>query len=643
MGAGLNKNNICILAGAVLVAGMACAEEPVSEQDYFGTLPVVLTVSRLAQPLSDTPGAVTVLDRDKIHRSGARDVTELLRLVPGYLVGGWNGANPNAVYHAPLDEYGTRNLVMIDGRSVYSSALLGDTHRGILGVMLEDIERIEVLRGSNSAAYGANAMFGVINIITRHSQDTRGGEVSITGGDVGINDNRARFGWGDDKASFRLSVGKRQDNGFRNVNDDLDVSQFHFRGDLYPNPSNEILLEAGSSQIEAGDGFPGNNSNSPRTVSWRDWYMHSQWRHQVSESEEIKLSANFDEETLRDRSPFLPLPALILDYGGRGRRLNLEAQHQLGLGEGLRGVWGLGYKYENVLSRSLFARNDPVSMAEGRLFGNLEWRLHPQWLINAGLFFGHNNWTGGYTSPRLMANFNLTPEHTLRLGATRSERAPNLLELAGDVRHYLGPVLLNWELKSSGTARAETLRTVEAGYLGNFREANLTLDVRVYRERMKDIVDAKGDTPGIPPDYVNYLAANAKGVEYQLRWKPLADSEIWLNQNFQHYEYMDPPDLRSDRQPPTHATTLALFQKLPAGFDLSVIYVTSGKMTWRGRKDALTPDRLDARLAYAFLLGGHRSELAVAVQALDGDQPVFLPTKNFVLQRRTFATLRFEF
>lgn len=95
-GAGLNKNNICILAGAVLVAGMACAEEPVSEQDYFGTLPVVLTVSRLAQPLSDTPGAVTVLDRDKIHRSGARDVTELLRLVPGYLVGGWNGANPNA-------------------------------------------------------------------------------------------------------------------------------------------------------------------------------------------------------------------------------------------------------------------------------------------------------------------------------------------------------------------------------------------------------------------------------------------------------------------------------------------------------------------------------------------------------------------
>lgn len=102
---------------------------------------------------------------------------------------------------------------------------------------------------------------------------------------------------------------------------------------------------------------------------------------------------------------------------------------------------------------------------------------------------------------------------------------------------------------------------------GNFREANLTLDVRVYRERMKDIVDAKGDTPGIPPDYVNYLAANAKGVEYQLRWKPLADSEIWLNQNFQHYEYMDPPDLRSDRQPPMHATTLALFQKLPAGFD----------------------------------------------------------------------------
>lgn len=135
--------------------------------------------------------------------------------------------------------------------------MLGDTHRGILGVMLEDIERIEVLRGSNSAAYGANAMFGVINIITRHGQDTRGGEVSITGGDVGINDNRARFGWGDDKASFRLSVGKRQDNGFRNVNDDLTSVSSTFAAICIPTPATKYCLKREAARLKPVTVSPG--------------------------------------------------------------------------------------------------------------------------------------------------------------------------------------------------------------------------------------------------------------------------------------------------------------------------------------------------------------------------------------------------
>jgi hypothetical protein len=146
-----------------------------TEADFFADVPTVLTVSRLAQPLQDTPGAVTVLDREWIRRSGARTLAELLRLVPGYLVSGYNGANPVAAYHAPVDELGTRNLVLIDGRSVYSSTYLGGTLHGMYVLSLEEIERIEVLRGSNSAAFGANALFGVINVITRHPQDTMGG------------------------------------------------------------------------------------------------------------------------------------------------------------------------------------------------------------------------------------------------------------------------------------------------------------------------------------------------------------------------------------------------------------------------------------------------------------------------------------
>lgn len=634
----MQKIRLGVLAMAALLSAASHGQDNDPEEDYFGQLPIVLTVSRLSQPISDTPGAVTIIDRDKIKRSGARDVTDLLRLVPGYIVSGWNGANPTAVYHAPLDEYGTRNLVMIDGRSVYSSFFLGDTHRGMMGVMLEDIERIEVLRGSNSAAYGANAMFGVINIITRHSQDTQGGELVLSGGNGGIADSRARIGWGNHEASFRISAGRQQDKGYLNVFDDKQVSQAHFRSDLHPGTNNDILLAAGATEIKGGEGFPTQGANALRTVAWHDWYVHGQWRHQLSDTEEIKVSANFNEERLRDRSPYLPLPALILDYGGRGRRLNLEAQHQLGLGEGLRGVWGIGYKYEDAQSRPLYYRDDTVSMQESRLFGNLEWRLHPQWLLNAGLFLGHSSWTGTYAAPRLMVNFNLTPDQTFRLGATKSERAPNLLELAGDIRHYLGNTLLDWEAAASGKVRPEMLMSQEAGYFGNFHDWNLTLDLRAYRENATGIID----TTGSPSDFTNYFSTRARGIEYQLRWHPLAETELWLNQNFQHYEYWD-DRLRVDRQPPSHATTIALFQQLPARLNLTLLYSTAGKMTWRGPRDATLPDRLDVRLAYPFTIGPTRAELSVATQSVDGNQPIFLPSKQFLFQRRTFATLRLEF
>ncbi len=139
------------LGGFTGVSAQAAERAP-TEEDYFANVPVVLTASRLDQPLNEAPGAITVIDRHTIRLSGARTLVEVMRLVPGYLAGGWNGANPLASYHIPIDDYGTRNLVLIDGRSVYSTSYLGDTHRGMMDVMLEDIERIEVLRGANSAA-----------------------------------------------------------------------------------------------------------------------------------------------------------------------------------------------------------------------------------------------------------------------------------------------------------------------------------------------------------------------------------------------------------------------------------------------------------------------------------------------------------
>jgi iron complex outermembrane receptor protein len=515
------------------------------------------------------------------------------------MVSGYNGAHPSAAYHAPLDDFGVRNLVLIDGRPVYSSFYFGDTHRGMMGVLLEDIERIEVLRGSNSAAYGANAMFGVINVITRHTADTQGAEVSVTSGQGGIKDNQARIGWGNEAASFRLSTGRRSDSGYQGINDNKIVSQLHLRGDLRPAIDNELMLKAGVVQLSSGEGFPGDAGNSLRTAHMRNFYMQGQWRRQLSATDEIKLSASFDEEIFRDAAPFAPDPSVTIDSGGRGRRTNIEFQHQIGLGSQLRAVWGAGYKHEEALSPPLYARQTVVSFHEERLFGNLEWRPHPQWLINAGGFWGEHSWKGGYFAPRLMANFHVAPDHTLRAGVTESARMPTLFELSSDVRFYpknanpatnpkfwryaaLGIPYRSFE--SSGNVGPEKLLSRELGYFGNFRDWRLTLDVRAFNERMTEIVVMQSRSlaeilagKGVA-DFVNLGAFETRGLEYQLRWKPFETTEFWVNQAFEHTFW----DRNADKPlPPTHATTIAWFQKLSHDINFSVIHYSIGAMTWR--------------------------------------------------------------
>lgn len=652
----MNKVSMSILLWAGF--GMAHAAVPLSEQDFFSELPVVLTVSRLAQPQSETPGAVTVIDRETIRRSGAREVVDVLRLVPGYLVSGWNGANPNAVYHAPLDDYGARNLVLIDGRAVYSTFQLGDTHRGMMGVLLEDIERIEVLRGSNSAAYGANAMFGVINIITRHAADTHGATLAATGGGAGIRDGMARVGWGDDRASYRLSAGRRGDTGYRNAHDDKRIEQMHFRGDLRPDAANEIMFSAGATEMTIEEGFPASPTNAERTNRIDTFYLHGSWQRLLANEDSVRLTLSYDEEKMRDYSALdlatlgcgAPCVGLLrLDYSGTGRRLNAEFQHTLGLTPQLRGVWGVSLKREEALAPPLYTVPS-VAFNRFQLFGNLEWRPHARWLINAGGLWERHSDAGAELAPRLAANFSLAPGHTLRAAATRGFRPPSLFEMKGNVRYFnRWGDLVGIEVLAKGQLKAEMLDVVEFGYLGEIADWGLTIDARAFYERLIGTIGTKGYRLATPlpvtgnkaEDYINRRDSRSQGLEYQLRWKPRSGTDIWVNQTFQRYVWDDD---WQNHLPPTRATTLALFQQLPANLDLSVMWHAIGAMTWRGDEDELPrTHRLDLRLAYPFRVGSTRAEAALTVQAANGDQVEFQPTEGFIFKRRAFASLRLAF
>ena len=653
-----------VLAGLVVASGLARAE-PLAESDYFEEIPNVLTASRLDQPLKDAPGAVTVIDRATIRRLGARDVAELLRLVPGYMVGGFNGAHPVAAYHAPLDEYGMRNLVLIDGRSVYSSFFLGDTHRGMMSVLPEDIERIEVLRGANSAAYGANAMFGVINIITRHSADTRGAEAQLSVGAADLRDSRVSLGWGEEQASHRLSLAQREDSGYAGAFDDRRLRVLDWRTDLRPAADQDVMLRAGTSDLQSGRGYATEKGDPERTIGWREWFLQGRWQRQLENDGQLQLSADFTRENYDDFSYYRNFvlsaePRVVtdvpIDYGALGQRANLELQHTVTPRPDLRAVWGLGWKQEQARSRPLFNSDKTVGYHESRLFGHLEWRPTERWTSNAGVFIGDHSHSGVYVAPRLMFNHHFTPDQTLRFGVNRSVRTNSLLEFDGDIRFNLLPSrpggywLRYWG--GNPDIRPEQLDSREISYLGQFRPWHLTLDVRAFDERLKGGIGfsesseasvAQGAAVRV---FGNLLEFTVRGVEYQLNWEPRRGSQLRWQQSFTQLDWANVEENRVFRhQPPARASTLAWLQQLPRGFDLALIWHERDAMTW-SRDDAthiwLLPatSRVDLRLAKPWRIGGKKAELALTVQALDGAQPE--SRTDFLFKRRAFVTLKLE-
>jgi iron complex outermembrane receptor protein len=593
----------------------------------------------------------------------------LLRFVPGFTVAGWNGANAMANYHMRFDEYGARLQVFIDGRSVYSSLYLGDTHRGLAAVVMEDIERIEILRGSNSAAYGANAYLGVINIVTRNSADTRGTLVSVNAGNGGISDQTIRYGWGNEDASFRLSAASRADDGYKEVRaypayysnptDETSLQQLHFRGDLRLSPDDDLQIGAGAVRHRTGEGT-GSFGNAPYTATGESAYVLAQWSRQLSATESIRLAATLDDEKLNsiknENGAGIGLPIIVpVDMGGRSQRAQLEFSHTAKPYDSVRTVWGLTWRHESAESQPLFDTAKTYSQTQQRLFGNLEWRLAPQWLLNAGALIEDNSAVGTSTAPRVMLNWQPTIEQTFRIGATKATRTPSLFELYGNnpVRHPVTGTVLEWEVKASGNAKPERIYSQEIGWLGDFREYGVTADVRIFKEQTRAMLSSRG---GDPNDYVNAIDAEARGFEYQVQWRPQLGTRVLFAQS-QTTVYPDSKALGQAINTPNNSYSFAWFQDLPSGWEMALMYVHVSTMSWRG-EPARLPDYgvTNVRVAKHFRLGGARSELALTVLSADGDHYEFIPPSPMptgqpsngnpiatIVPRRAYATLRMEF
>jgi iron complex outermembrane receptor protein len=627
----------------------ALAQTSVSEQDYLNDMPVVLSVSRLPQRLDETPGAVTVLDRDFIRRSGARDVADLLRMVPGFQVSNsFESVAPLVSYHGAFDSYSNRLALLIDGRSAYSPYFIGSIGPGLQTVALQDIERIEVLQGSNSAAYGARAILGVINIVTRDPVDTRGVQGAISWGSNGIRDAQARVGWGDFGALFRLTADTRGDDGLSGANGQNKVSRVNFRSDFYPNSQDELELRLGGLNIASGKGIQGQPGNPWHDYAFDSNYVQMDWRRSLGVDADLAIKLSHSQESYKDEFPYVLTnlsaqyysPSDIYTVRASGQASSDEAslQYTFRAAQAVRAVVGAELRKEHVQSLSLYNTDAPFVADFSRLFGNLEWLAAPSWLVNVGAMVEKDCVSGDTLAPRLMINWHATPGQTWRAGVSKAFRPPSIFEDFVSI-HYIwndrrgGPFSFDSTLiQGPGNLRSEEVLVREVGYLGDFADLRLNVNARLFHEEITDFIRQLSGGP--VRTYANDENFVVKGLEYQLKWQPWPGAQFVLNQT---YTDISSSNKGTAMAAPELSSSIAYFQKLPGRFDLSLMHTNSSEASLLA-DDARPLSRTDLRLAKGVKWGNYRGEISLVLQNLGTGYPDY--KLNYLFERQAYVTLR---
>lgn len=489
---------------------------PPTEQDYFMDLPVALTATRLQQPLAEAPASITVIDREWLEASRARDLTDLLRLVPGMIIGQHDGNRPMVVYQGLGQQFTRQMQVLIDGRSIYSPTT-GGAQWADLDLHPDDIERIEIIRGPNAAAYGSNAFSAIINILTRHASDTQGHEVQTRLGSQGIRDLRYRKAGGNDDATlaYRLSLSQKRDEGLTSAHDEPTLNTLRVRGDWHFSPGLTLTTHAGLSQGERRPS--GLDAHPPFRNDTLD-SGHLQLRLEDHRDVDISHVVQYFFQQNDGRAFFAAVPEEAANT--LSRRHDIEVERHSALGQGSRWVMGAGARRDQSRSRFYYDHGDWVNNDLFRLFGHLEWSPNPHWMVHLGGMYEHNDLVSDEFLPRVGITLMPTEAHSLRAVASRATRTPSLVEAQVKARIPGKDILL---LTTEDNLHAEVIHSYELGYHGQFDQGRVTIDLKGFHNTIERIIQMPYEATinAQPPGVIrNEGSLRIRGVETEFGYRP---------------------------------------------------------------------------------------------------------------------------
>lgn len=571
----------------------------------------ITSVSKREQKLSEAGAAISVVSGDEVRRQGTLRLTDALRYVPGVHVGNVNSSSVAVSVRGFNDAFANKLLVLLDGRSVYNPMFSGVIWES-QDLLLEDLDRIEVIRGPGATLWGANAVNGVINVLTKPAKETQG--LLVTGGG-GLEENgfgAVRYGATFNEQTHMRVYAKHFDkdasskpNG-DSVHDSWNRSQGGFRLDWEPSQASTFSLQGDLHHALASETYSELMLAAPysRIVEGQDRHLGGnlmgKWNRKFSDKSQLSTQVYYDrtDSTL---------------FGTREVRdtVDWDLQHELEIGERNTLVAGGGYRYTNnrlYQTPDYRFRHDSRGAQLLNLFVQDEFSILPDHLrLTFGSKFEHNDFTGVEIQPSLRITWLPNQRNTLWTSVSRAVRSPAQFEIDAQINRavipagqnlgaYVNPVLPTIvRLHGSDSFKSEELMAYELGYRLQVSEP-VSLDLSVFyneydRIRSNEFDFTQITTEGSPfpnravlPMFMrNGFWGETYGAELSVCWQPseswkwVASYEFLQMQLHKEAATLDFQTEKTERNTPHHQVKLrsAVDLSRTVELDLGLRYVDS--------------------------------------------------------------------
>jgi iron complex outermembrane receptor protein len=461
----------------------------------------VTSVSKRLEKLSETASAIQVITGEDIRRSGVTTLPEALRLASNLQVAQSNAHDwaitARGFSAAPLSNntLADKLLVMIDGRTVYTP-LFGGVFWDAQNVLLEDIDRIEVISGPGGTLWGANAVNGVINIVTKSAKETQGLYVTVAGGSL-LQDLRAiRYGGTlGSRLSYRV-YGQRIDHGSsirlngNDAKDSWNMTEGGVRTEYVASDVDTMTLQ--------GDAY-GGHEGVPNSTNYNGQNVLGRWKRTFSEQSDMSLQMYFDR-TWR----ILP----VSKFRDELRTYDADFQHRFPIGTRQSILWGTGYRFmqdgvNNAVALSFFPTRMNMRLVSG--FVQDEIILAPDLLkLTLGTKLEHNDFSGFELQPSARMAWTPSKQHTVWTAVSRAIRSPSRIDVDASTPSLIG----------DSTFEAEKVTTYELGYRVEPTDV-ISLSLAGFYNLYRDLRSINFN-PNPPPTLViaNGQRGVSRGIEF---------------------------------------------------------------------------------------------------------------------------------